>query len=51
MIIFLFLLITAASLATFYKLKSQIVTQRKQIILLKYENNKLKHKLKNLNHF
>ncbi|MCH3965604.1 MAG: hypothetical protein LKE46_15355 [Clostridium sp.] len=48
MIAFLLFAITAASLATFYKLKSEIAAQKKTIILLKYENNKLKKKLKNI---
>lgn len=49
MIVFLFFAIIASSLATFYRLKNQIAYQRKQILLLKYENHKLKHKLKNQN--
>jgi cell division protein FtsB len=49
MIAFLFFAIIASSLATFYRFKNQIAAQRKQIILLKYENDKLKHKLKNQN--
>lgn len=51
MIVFLLFAITAASVATFYKLKNEIAAQRKQIVLLKYENDKLKNRLKNIHHY
>ncbi|MBP2033950.1 cell division protein FtsB [Clostridium algifaecis] len=49
MLIFLFFILIAISFIYFYKLTDKISAQRKQILLLKYENTKLKNKLKQMN--
>lgn len=48
MIAFLFFILISGSLAAFYYLKNKIAAERKQILLLKYENKKLKRKIKSL---
>lgn len=46
MLIFLFILLIAASLFISYYFSNKISNQRKQLLLLKYQNNNLKHKAK-----
>lgn len=46
MLIFIFFVLLAVSIGYSYKLTDKISSQRKQILLLRYENTKLKNKLK-----